>query len=197
MGGWDALQVHEDKYPEFYPILPMRALILSGVKQFYIITEAYGVDPSLNPGDAFLVENYMPMNVISPFIGRHQEGWGDRFLDVTAIFKEDHNKLVKEKMDKVLPLSIRNILWTNPSKTYGDKAEIRIAQSLGLPAVITKGMVQAFVLHDMKKEFVTIGIVRRNLHDHKALTSAERKVLAEKLINILSIDLKPAVKEAK
>jgi len=67
----DTLLENEDKYPEYFPILPIRALVLSGVTQFYVFAEAYSTEPSLHVGDAFLLENYMPLNTINPFIGKH------------------------------------------------------------------------------------------------------------------------------
>jgi hypothetical protein len=191
----DTLQENEDKYPEFYPILPIRMLALSGVTQFYIISEAYAVDPSLKPGDAFLFENYMPMNVINPFIGRHHKDWGDRFLDVTEIFLPQNNGVVKSALSGVLPLPTHNVLWVNPIKTYADRAELRIAQSLRVTTVISNGMSQALTLHDMKKQFVAIGVVERNLHHEECLKKEQRKAVAEKLINVLNVELKPIEKK--
>lgn len=186
----DTLQENEDKYPEFYPILPIRTLVLSGVQQFYIITESFGVDPTLKVGEAFLFENFVPVNAINPFIGRHIKEWGDRFLDISFIFSHENIELIKKALGSEMKLATHNVMWTNPIKTFADAAELRIAQSLRLTGVVNKGMVQAFTLHDMKKPFVAIGIVQKNLHDEKEIQESERKEVAKKLINILGVELK-------
>ena len=191
----DTLQENEDKYPEYYPILPIRVLVLAGISQFFIFSEAYSADPSLNPGDAFLYENYMPMNIVNPFIGKHTKDWGDRFLDITEIFTPESNAIAKKALAGVMTINSQNVMWVNPMKTYGDKAELRIALSLRLSTVVSNGMSQALTLHDMKKQFVAIGVVERNLNTDKRIGKEERKATMEKLINVLGVDLKGAEKK--
>lgn len=201
----DTLQENEDKYPEFYPILPTRILGLSGVQQFYIISEVYSTEPSLNLGEVFLFENYIPINSTNPFIGRHVSQlsdeelkihkWGDRFLDVTTIFEPSNNEAVIKGMDKTVRMTTKNVIWVNPKKTYGDKAEMGICQALRIPIVASKEMPQALVFRDMQRPAVTIGVVQRNLNYNEELTNDKRKELAEKLINVLSVDIKMPKKD--
>lgn len=61
----------EDKYLECFPILYIRALVISGVEKFFLFSEATAMDKSLQVGTPFLLDNYMPMNSINPFIGPH------------------------------------------------------------------------------------------------------------------------------
>jgi len=188
----DELQVGEDKYPEFYPILPLRALVLSGARQFFIVSETLSASPLIKPGEAFLYQNYMPMNPVNPLIGKHVEGWGDRFLDVTAIFKPEINEAVTKAMKDTMPIITENIVWVSPKKTYGDKAEITVAQSLRIPIISAKGMVPALLFHDMKKDFVSVGIIQRNLTLNSSLTNEMRKDIASKLIKLFAVNINTA-----
>ena len=67
----DTIVVNEDKYPESFTVLYIRALVLSGVKQFYLVTPTTALDPTMRVGDAFLVSNFLPINPVNPFIGMH------------------------------------------------------------------------------------------------------------------------------
>ncbi len=187
----DTLLINEDKYPECLPILSTRALALCGVEQFFVFSEAFAADPSLAPGDVFLLSNYMPLNVISPFIGLHYKTWGDRFLDVTAIFSEENSAIVRTKLDKLLPVKSAAVMWVNTFKSYCDSAELGIAQSLRLPAVVHRGMSQALTLHDMRKTFVFFGLVESSLVVPGVITKEGRAKLAEQLVNVLGAELKP------
>jgi len=188
----DELQVGEDKYPEFYPVLPLRALVLSGATQFFIVSEILSASPLIKPGEVLLYQNFMPMSPVNPFIGRHVEGWGDRFLDVTAIFKPEINEAVIKAMKDTMPIITENVVWVSPKKTYGDKAEIRIGQSLRVPIICAKGMVPALLFHDMKKNFVSIGITQWNLALKTSLTNDMRKDIASKLIKLFAVNLSAA-----
>jgi hypothetical protein len=188
----DELQSGEDKYPEFYPILPLRALILSGASQFFIVSEALSASPLIKPGDVFLFRNYIPMNFVNPFIGKHIEDWGDRFLDVTAIFNPEVNEAATEIMEDTLPMITENVIWVNPKKTFGDKAEITMAQSLRIPIISDKGMLPAFLCHDMKKNFISVGIIKENLNFNTSITNEIRKDTASKLTKLFAINLKTA-----
>ena len=116
--------------------------------------------------------------------------WGDRFLDVTCIFDPELNNAVKSSMESSVPMTTANVLWANSAKTYADRAELRIAQSLRVPAVISYGMSQALTLHDMKKQFVFIGVVQRNLLGYENIKMEQKKALVEKLIKVLDVELK-------
>lgn len=188
----DELQICEDKYPEFYPILPLRALVLSGVKQSFIVSEAFSTDPLAKPGDTFLFENYMPMNIVNPFIGRHIKDWGKRFLDVSVIFDPEKNDIVINAMKGTLSMTTKNIIWVDAKKTYGDKAEILMAQRLKIPVISNKGMIPSLLFHDMDKDFVSIGVIERNLNCNTSINNQMRKEIAEKLIKVFALDLKIA-----
>lgn len=188
----DELQTCEDKYPEFYPVLPLRALVLSGAKQFFIVSEAFSASPLLKPGHTFLFQNYMPMNIVNPFIGRHIKDWGDRFLDVSTIFDPKKNELVLNTMKTALPMTTENVIWVDSKKTYGDKAEIVMAQSLKIPVISSKGMISSFLFHDMKKDFVSIGVIQRNINYNTSMDNKTRKEIAEKLTKAFALDIKTA-----
>lgn len=100
--------------------------------------------------------------------------------------------MAKASLLKLLPVvSNSDVLWVNSAKTYVDKAELMIAQSLRVNAVVRCGMSQALTLHDMKKQFVFIGIVENNPHEAGKLKAGTINDLAAKLINVLEVDLKP------
>ena len=69
----DTLLQNEAKYAECFPILFLRALVVCGVKQFFMFAEATSTNPSMHVGNVFLFDNFMPLNVINPFIGRHHK----------------------------------------------------------------------------------------------------------------------------
>ncbi len=188
----DTLLANEDRHPEYFPILPIRVLALSGVAQFFVFAEACAADPSFQVGDVFLPTNYMPISTISPFIGMHWGKWGYRFLDVTAIFSEENSKIVHAAMDKRIPLKSGPVMCVNPFKPFCDPAELSLAQSLRIPAVLGCGLSQALTLHDMHRTFAFFGVVDRSMVALDSLLTNEAKdKIAEQLVNVLAADLKP------
>lgn len=111
--------------------------------------------------------------------------WGDRFLDVTYIFVQ--NEYVKEFMKPLIKLSNSQVLWVNNSKPYIGNAELKISQSLRIGAVIHSGIPQAITLHDMKKQFVFIGIVEEIPHSEQKIIKEQKSKLCEMLINVLAL----------
>jgi len=182
----DILQEGEDKYLELFPTLSMRVLILTGVKKFIMMAEVSGVDPDIKLGEVMLFENYIPINVISPLIGKYCKKWSEQFLDVAAIFNKERNEAVKKAFDNILPITSKNVAWVNSIKTYVDIAELKLGQGLRVPVITTQGMIQSLVAFDMKKEFITLGIIKQNLNSHTILSNTERKAIIEKLIDTLT-----------
>jgi hypothetical protein len=69
----DTLLVNEDKYPEPFTILHIRALVRAGVKQFYVFAPTISLEPTLKIGDVMLISNFLPINPVNPFIGMHHD----------------------------------------------------------------------------------------------------------------------------
>ena len=117
---------------------------------------------------------------------------------MTAIFSPVHNeKVIKKLAEQKIPITKVNCLWANSSKTFVDKAELVISQSLRVPAVVTNGIMQALTLHDMEKQFVFVGLIEKNVFSEDYVKADTKKIIAEKLIPILGLDLAAPAKEAK
>jgi hypothetical protein len=92
-------------------------------------------------------------------------------------------------MAGTLTLHNKPVLLTNSMKTFMGEAELKMGQALKIPAGLTCGIPQVLTLHDMKRQFVMVGIVESVANELPSLPHDAKVALAPKLMSILKTDL--------
>ena len=125
-----------------YPVKVMKAL---GVKTLILTNAAGAVNENFNPSDLMIITDHINMMGTNPLIGTNDETLGERFPDMTEIYKKQLVNLA-ESCAKTLGLSIKKgVYLANTGPSYETPAEIRMARLLGADAIGMSTVPEAIV----------------------------------------------------
>ncbi|SHK13777.1 purine-nucleoside phosphorylase [Hespellia stercorisuis] len=116
-------------------VLPIRLMGMLGAKTVILTNAAGGVNFDYRPGDFMLLTDHITSFVPSPLIGPNMEELGIRFPDMSHVYDEGLQKIVKETAGK-LDIKIKEGVYvqlTGPN--FETPAEIRMCRTLGADAV--------------------------------------------------------------
>jgi len=125
-----------------YPIKVMKKL---GVKTLILTNAAGGVNESFSAGDLMIITDHINFMGTNPLIGKNDETLGERFPDMTEVYKNDLIDLAQNCADE-LHLDIqRGVYLANSGPSYETPAEIRMARAIGADAVGMSTVPEAIV----------------------------------------------------
>ncbi len=125
-----------------YPVKVMKQL---GVKKLILTNAAGAVNEKYNPGDLMLIKDHINFMGTNPLIGQNDESLGERFPDMTEIYKEDLIQ-VAEKCGNELDIRLqKGVYFANSGPSYETPAEIHMARILGADAVGMSTVPEAIV----------------------------------------------------
>ncbi len=125
-----------------YPVKVMKKL---GVKTLILTNAAGGVSEKMKAGDLMLITDHINFMGANPLVGPNDETLGERFPDMTEIYKKKLIELA-EKCAKDLGINIKEgIYFANSGPSYETPAEIRMAEMLGADAVGMSTVPEAIV----------------------------------------------------
>ena len=125
-----------------YPVKVMKAL---GVKTLILTNAAGAINENFNPSDLMIITDHINMMGTNPLIGTNDETLGERFPDMTEIYKKQLVNLA-ESCAKTLGLSIKKgVYLANTGPSYETPAEIRMARLLGADAIGMSTVPEAIV----------------------------------------------------
>ena len=125
-----------------YPVKVMKAL---GVKTLILTNAAGAINENFNPSDLMIITAHINMMGTNPLIGTNDETLGERFPDMTEIYKKQLVNLA-ESCAKTLGLSIKKgVYLANTGPSYETPAEIRMARLLGADAIGMSTVPEAIV----------------------------------------------------
>lgn len=126
-------------YYEGYPmsdvVLPIRLMKQMGAEVLILTNAAGGVNPDFSAGDIMLITDQISCFVPSPLIGANNEEAGSRFPDMSHIYDEDLQQLIRDSAAE-LKISLQEGVYlqlTGPA--YESPAEIKMCRFLGAQAV--------------------------------------------------------------
>lgn len=115
-----------------YPIRVMKNL---GVKTLILTNAAGAVNESYRPSDLMLITDHINFMGTNPLIGPNDETLGERFPDMTEVYKKPLIELA-EKCAEKLGINIqKGVYWANSGPAYETPAEINMIRKLGGDAV--------------------------------------------------------------
>ncbi len=125
-----------------YPVKVLKGL---GVKTLILTNAAGAVNESFQPADLMLITDHINNMGSNPLIGTNDEKLGERFPDMTEIYKKSLIKLA-EKCANKLELAIqKGVYWANSGPSYETPAEIKMIRKLGGDAVGMSTVPEAIV----------------------------------------------------
>ncbi len=125
-----------------YPVKVMKIL---GVKTLILTNAAGAVNESYKPSDLMLITDHINNMGSNPLIGPNDENLGERFPDMTEIYKKSLIELA-EKCGEKLGIEVqKGIYWANSGPSYETPAEINMIRKLGGDAVGMSTVPEAIV----------------------------------------------------
>ena len=163
-------------------VLPVRLMKLMGAEILFLTNASGGVNESFAPGDLMMITDQISDFVPSPLIGRNIEELGTRFPDMSHIYDEDIQRILRESA-KSLGISLKEgvyLQFTGPN--YDSPAEIRMSRILGADAVGMSTACEAVAANHMGMKICGIscisnmaaGISKQPLNHKEVQEAAER-----------------------
>ena len=124
-----------------YPIKVMKRLGISTV----ILTNAAGaVNESFRPSDLMIITDHIN-NMPNPLIGENDNSFGERFPDMSEIYKKNLIKIAEKCADKLSIDIQKGIYFASTGPSYETPAEINMARLIGADAVGMSTVPEAIV----------------------------------------------------
>lgn len=139
-----------------YPIKVMKKL---GVKTLILTNAAGGVNPAFKPADLMLITDHINFMGSNPLIGLNDETLGERFPDMSEIYKKDLIKLAKECACKIGLEPHEGVYFATSGPSYETPAEIKMARILGADAVGMSTVPEAIVANYCKMNVLGISCI--------------------------------------
>lgn len=157
-----------------YPVKVMKAL---GVKTLILTNAAGAVNESYKPADLMLITDHINNMGTNPLIGPNDSNLGERFPDMTEIYKHKLIKLAK-KCAKKLDMDVREgVYLANSGPSYETPAEIHFARTIGADAVGMSTVPEAIVANYCSMDVLGISCI-----SNAASSSGGEKLSHEEVI---------------
>ncbi|NCC00446.1 MAG: purine-nucleoside phosphorylase [Clostridia bacterium] len=179
-------------------LLPIRLMKLMGAEVLFLTNASGGVNESFAPGDFMLIKDQISDFVPSPLIGENIDELGERFPDMSHIYDEDLQQIIRDSAQRLgIPLQEGTYLqFSGPN--YESPAEIRMSRILGADAVGMSTACEAIGANHMGLRVCGIscisnmaaGISAHPLNHHEVQETAERvaplfkKLVTETILQI-------------
>lgn len=114
--------------------LPVYVLRKLGARIVVLTNAAGGIRSDLKPGDLMLLDDHIN-NLGSPLIGPHNQTWGPRFPDQTAVYDPALRDLAR-RAAKAAGVEVKSgVYLASSGPAYETPAEIRVYRTIGADAV--------------------------------------------------------------
>lgn len=150
-------------YYEGYPmtdvVLPTRLMKMMGAEVLFLTNASGGIKQGFHAGDFMLIKDHISCFVPSPLLGANIEELGTRFPDMSHIYDEDLQQIVK-KAACDLGINLKEGVYvqlTGPA--YESPAEINMCRMMGADAVGMSTACEAQAANHMGMKIVGISCI--------------------------------------
>lgn len=116
-------------------VLPIRLMHLMGAEILFLTNASGGVNETFAPGNLMMITDQISQFVPSPLIGQNIDELGTRFPDMSHIYDEDLQKILRQTADDLGILLREGVYLQFAGPNYETPAEIRMSRILGADAV--------------------------------------------------------------
>ena len=125
-----------------YPVKVMKAL---GIKTLILTNAAGAVNESFKPADLMIITDHINFMGSNPLIGINDETFGERFPDMSNIYKKNLIDIAKKCANDLKVDLTEGRYWANSGPSYETPAEINMIRKLGGDAVGMSTVPEAIV----------------------------------------------------
>ena len=140
-------------------VLPIRLMRLMGAEVLFLTNASGGINGAFRAGDFMLITDHISCFAPNPLIGPNVDEFGVRFPDMTSVYDEDLQEIIRNKA-KENRIDLKEGVYvqlTGPS--FESPAEIRMLRTLGADAVGMSTVVEAIVANHMGMKICGISCV--------------------------------------
>lgn len=140
-------------------VLPVRLMGLMGAKILFLTNASGGINTNFGAGDFMMLKDHISCFAPNPLIGPNIDELGTRFPDMSHIYDEDLQNIIKETASEN-SIDLKEGVYaqlTGPS--FESPAEIRMLKTLGADAVGMSTVVEAIAANHMGLKICAISCV--------------------------------------
>lgn len=140
-------------------VLPIRLMGLMGAKILFLTNASGGINTNFGAGDFMMLKDHISCFAPNPLIGPNIDELGTRFPDMSHIYDEDLQNIIKETASEN-NIDLKEGVYaqlTGPS--FESPAEIRMLKTLGADAVGMSTVVEAIAANHMGLKICAISCV--------------------------------------
>jgi purine-nucleoside phosphorylase len=163
-------------------VFGVRLMALLGAQTLIVTNAAGAISPGLEAGDLMTITDQLNLTGTSSLIGANDEGWGPRFLDMTAAFDP---QLIEMANGVAVELGFelkRGVYAGLLGPAYETPAEVRMLRTLGADAVGMSTVLEVLAVRHLGLQVLGIscisnlaaGISKGPLSHHEVQATAAR-----------------------
>lgn len=155
-----------------YPVKVMKKL---GVETLILTNAAGAVNETYIPSDLMILKDHINCMGTNPLIGPNDDTLGERFPDMSEVYKKDLRELAK-KCARELAIDVKEgVYLANSGPCYETPAEIHMARMFGADAVGMSTVPEAIVANYCGMKVLGISCISNaaSSHDGDKLSHAE------------------------
>ena len=148
-----------EEYPMEDVVLPIRLMKLLGAEILFLTNAAGGILQGMKAGDFMLITGQIASFVPSPLVGANIEELGTRFPDMSHIYDEDLQTIVKKTaLENNIPLK-QGVYIQMTGPQYESPEEVAMCRTLGAGAVGMSTACEAVAANHMGMKIVGISCI--------------------------------------
>lgn len=116
-------------------VLPVRLMKKIGIEILFLTNASGGINPEFAAGDFMMIRDQIASFVPSPLIGQNIEKLGTRFPDMTHIYDEELQHLIRETAEEERVPLREGVYLQTTGPNFESPAEVKMYGLLGADAV--------------------------------------------------------------
>lgn len=150
-------------YYEGYPItdvvLPTRLMKMMGAKVLFLTNASGGINPAFHAGSLMLIRDHISLFAPNPLIGPNIEELGTRFPDMSHVYDEDLQGIIKETAKENDIELFEGVYAQLTGPSFESPAEIQMLHKMGASAVRMSTVVEAIAANHMGMKICGVSCV--------------------------------------
>lgn len=139
-----------------YPIKVLKKL---GIKTLILTNAAGAINENYKPADLMLITDHINFMGTNPLIGKNDETLGERFPDMTEIYKKDLINLAQKSADKLNIKLQKGVYLASSGPSYETPAEIKMMRTMGADAVGMSTVPEAIIANYCNLDILGISCI--------------------------------------
>ena len=165
-------------YPMGLGVLPVRVMILLGIKALFVSNAAGGTDPDFRVGDLMLIRDHINL-LPNPLIGPNIDEFGPRFPDMTRPYDLRLLALAEEKA-AALGIALRKGVYLScTGPTYETPGEYRFFRTIGADAVGMSTTPEVIVARHADVPCFGVSVITDVVHDSDDYVTDMHDIVAQ------------------